>query len=267
MGQEVIVKSADTLIRIVAPLDVGLDAVIDASVTVTAKFYDEDFDGEFIFADVLLTEDFGTSGALVADVPDARAFHNGDKVFMYMDDGEVREATVVSKDTIENTITLDLGPGIGGYSKGSRLRTYEIGIVGSTFLLGSKWFDKFLPGDVLVVSHGDGTEDELVIGDVLVWQRFTGYSLIFLDQLTVPITPGTLFKKKLGSTLTGFALYGATPSLTGEDWGWSAVLTSDGDVQDNIRPGMRVRCEAFFTVAGEDLDGRYSETYRVVKGG
>ena len=265
MGEEVIVKGADNLIRVVAPLDVANDTVISANVTITTKFHDEAFDGVIMFREESLTTEYETAGAKICDVASATAFAVGDKVELEGDSGLWFDDVVAAVDVTLKQVTLTTVTQITSPTAiGRRLRTREI-VSGATVLeLPHSVVERYRAGDNFTIEHVDGTEDETTVVTRTVEQ---GHSFLTLTAGTASsISPGATSKKKIGADLTGYVLYG-TPLVNTTDWGWNAVLAIDSATLADMVVGMSVRAETFFNPAAADLDGRFAEIFRVVKRG
>jgi len=274
MGEEAIVKNADNLIRIVAPIDVANNAVIDTGVTVTAQFFDEKYDTPVLFKTYTLTKEYEEDGPQLATVDSAFGAEAGANVEFETDD-VTNPLPVAQNGALDQTIILS-----GGDIADNTIEVSSAGVKAS---IGKKIFTNFSANDPLVlmvpksqwdlwkalddviIQHRDGTQGPLDIVQERVAYRGE-YFLVISGTGSLPVGPGATLKKPLLPDLTGFTLYGS-PLINTTDWGFEAVLESDAASQDGMLVGMRVRIELFFNPAAADLDGRFTLSLPVVSGG
>lgn len=260
MSERVIVKGADSVIRVEHPIDEINGTVIDSGATAIARFYDTNFDGPVQMRSAVLTKPYEDAGALIADVDTALGFRIGDLVTLALDDGRLfKDVVGAATGTI---VTLTNSAGLAA-AAGAVISTYQMAATSFEFSVPIELAKRFRPDDPFTIQHVENLlRDELT---VLRTTIFNGQGFVITTTgTTVVLEPGATFKKKLGSNLDTFVLYG-TPSLTEEDWGWQRVLSDTGDTQDELVPGMRVRVEYEFN-GGADLLWRENLFARVVAG-
>ncbi len=260
MAEFKLVKGADTLVLVVAPIDVIAEAVIDGGgVVIISKFYDASKDAVIELRDDVLTKDYEEDGAKVCNVNETLGFSPGDTVELHVDTGLLSVDIVASVDETEKTVTLTNSTGVA--LAGSRLRQIQIQSGSTMVMVPSMVGERYLADDQVEVLHPDGTMDVTTIASRT---SIGANSFIKLAAgVSQDLGRGGVLRRKLGMDLTPFTLYGATPKVNTEDWGWSSTLAYDSVTQSEILVGMRVRVEYEFN-GGSGLMARYALVPRTV---